>query len=369
MKKNTLSLLVVGNGTIGISHDNKFYISNHTADFLIDLRNRGFVPSYMAMASLYDNNSDLLNFELNKEGLRSVYLTKGNFIGSIYRLAFNLFKTDYVYIFYPGSLAKIIAFLCLLVGKPYGVYVRGERYLDGKVSSVILKRTRFILTVSPNIENSLSYLNNNVKTIRPMLNINKLDFSLQPPIIIPPKCWKILFVGNLNVDKGVPELLDAILKLHKEGFSYELRFVGGGTLYNDLKVSLRDGPLSKNVTLTGLFTDKNILMSEYKNADIFILPTHHEGFPRVLYEAMTQGLPIITTMVGGIPGRMRDNINCLAIDVRNCDSIVLAVKKLTNDLDLYNKIGSSGYMTAWNVFEELNSHGELVCEMIEENYA
>ena len=55
------------------------------------------------------------------------------------------------------------------------------------------------------------------------------------------------------------------------------------------------------------------LAGHYASADLFILPTHHEGFPRVLYEAMIFGVPILTTFVGGIPMIMKNGINSYRI--------------------------------------------------------
>ena len=70
------------------------------------------------------------------------------------------------------------------------------------------------------------------------------------------------------------------MNLHKEGFSYELRIVGGGALYHDLKVSLRDGPLSKNVILTGFIGEKNILM-RLKSGDVKLINKKNHYFSRI----------------------------------------------------------------------------------------
>ena len=106
-------------------------------------------------------------------------------------------------------------------------------------------------------------------------------------------------------------------------------------------------------------------MNEYKNADFFILPTHHEGFPRVLYEAMITALPIITTtMVGGIPGRMEDGKNCIAIDVKNSKAIVAAIKQLVGNFKLYNSISQEGQNTVLKSLKS-KSHVDLLCESLE----
>ena len=74
---------------------------------------------------------------------------------------------------------------------------------------------------------------------------------------------------------------------------------------------------------------KTDLMRFYRKAHIFIFPSYHEGFPRVLYEAMINSLPIVTTMVGGISGRMVDGENCIGIPAKSAGAIVEAVERVT----------------------------------------
>ena len=259
-----------------------------------------------------------------------------------------------------------MALLCKLFGKSYGLYVRGGKYNEGWLSREIMKSASFILTVSPLIESELRMLCKDVQTIRPMTSINESDTLARPEMRVAPEFWRILFVGNLSEDKGIRELLQAATVLHEEKFPFRLRLVGGGKLYNELSQWLPSSPLASAIELVGLVSDKSDLMDEYKNADFFVLPTHHEGFPRVLYEAMINSLPIITTMVGGIPGRMDDGKNCLAIDAKSSMSIVCAIKALVEDLDRYNTIGREGQNTVLNLLQGSKSHSDLLCESLGE---
>ncbi len=362
LKKNCNSILVVGNGSIGVSQENRLFISNHTGELLLQLRARGFAPTYMAPTSKYNCNSNLLNFELNQHGLKGSLIKKSNLFRLVRILFTEIWNNQFVYIFYPGTIGMIIAFQCLLFGKSYGLYVRGGRYNQGWLSKLIMRFASFILTVSPSIEEDLRLYCKNVKTIRPMTFIDDSDKFNRPVIKEAPKCWQGLFVGNLIEAKGVRELLNAAIILHREQFPFHLTLVGGGSLYDELSEWLPSSPIKHNVKIAGLINNKKELMNEYKNANFLILPTHHEGFPRVLYEAMITSLPIITTMVGGIPGRMQSRKNCVAIDVKSSESIVCAIKELASDLTLYNKIGFAGQNTVLNVLKNSRSHIDLISE-------
>ena len=68
---------------------------------------------------------------------------------------------------------------------------------------------------------------------------------------------------------------------------------------------------------------------------------HHEGFPRVLYEAMASALPIFTTFVGGISGRMKNLDNCIEIPSKNGTASAEIIYKYINDKKTLKLIGEA----------------------------
>jgi glycosyltransferase involved in cell wall biosynthesis len=178
----------------------------------------------------------------------------------------------------------------------------------------------------------------------------------------PPSVWELLFVGRLEIDKGIRELIQAAEALRLKGVPLRLRLVGGGPFFHELSARLKDEPLGLNVEMAGLVSGKADLMRLYRKAHIFIFPSYHEGFPRVLYEAMINGLPIVTTMVGGISGRMVDGKNCIGIPAKSAGSIVEAIERMTGDLRLLNGIGQAGQKTVLDVLENNQPHWQLFAE-------
>jgi glycosyltransferase involved in cell wall biosynthesis len=366
LKKHSGSILVVSNGVIATAKNNRLFVNGHSGRLLLDLKEDGFEPTYVGLSSIFDQNSNLLDFELGENNLRGLALKKTNLPHLVKSLFIEILSTRFVYIFYPGSFGFLVAFMCLLLGKSYGLYVRGERYDSGFLSRVILRLSRFVLTVSPSIEKRLQSFCDHVETIRPMTFISEKDGSQREELISVPSIWNILFVGSITVHKGIYELLKAAAELKKEGINFNLRLVGGGVLFDHFEDQKTGHSDYDNIEFVGLISDKDALMAEYRKAHLFILPTYHEGFPRVLYEAMITELPIITTMVGGIPGRMTDLENCVAIEARSSKSIVNAVKLLTKDLDLYNNIGKNGHDTVTKVLRNNKSHNDLLRSFLEQ---
>ncbi len=106
----------------------------------------------------------------------------------------------------------------------------------------------------------------------------------------------ILYVGRLEKEKGVWELMEAFSELRKKQNNLFLTLVGEGKKLPERK---------KGVKLTGRLNYDKIL-KEYQKADVFVLPskatkTWAEQYGMVLVEAMASGLPIIATKSGAIP--------------------------------------------------------------------
>jgi glycosyltransferase involved in cell wall biosynthesis len=272
--------------------------------------------------------------------------------------------SDFVYIFFPGTVGKLAGLLCSLLGRPYGLYVRGSRFRETRLDRRVVRKAAFALTVSPALKQQIEPFCKTAGVIRPMVTITREDAFDRPPLLAPPQIWELLFVGRLEVDKGIRELMQAAEDLRLRGMPFRLRLVGGGPLFNDLSARLKDKPLGENVQLVGSVSGKADLMRFYRDGHIFIFPSYHEGFPRVLYEAMINGLPILTTMVGGISGRMVDGKNCIGIPAKSARSIVAGVERLSSDLQLLNAIGQAGQETVLDVLENSRPHSQLFWERL-----
>ena len=202
-----------------------------------------------------------------------------------------------------------------------------------------------------------------------MVAISGEDAFVRTPLVAPPKIWELLFVGRLEVDKGIRELMQAAEALRPRGLAFRMRLVGGGPLFRELSDRMKHEALGANVQIVGAVSDPADLMRFYREAHIFIFPSYHEGFPRVLYEAMINGLPIVTTMVGGISGRMVDGKNCIGIPSKSTAAIEAAVQRLTGDMDVLNGIGKAGQKTVLDVLENNQPHWRLFTEYMRSHAA
>jgi glycosyltransferase involved in cell wall biosynthesis len=108
------------------------------------------------------------------------------------------------------------------------------------------------------------------------------------------------------------------------------------------------------------------LKVEYRNSDVFVLPTYMEGVPRVILEAQAAGLPVVTTTVGGIPGAVKDGEDAILVPPGDPQAIANAILRIINDEELRKRMIAMGLESAWNhtldaetktMIERLNNSG------------
>jgi len=336
-----MNILIVGNGATGVKNDFHFLINNHTGDFLMKL-NRSHSVTFVQYSSKYNENNDLQNFELETNGIRHVELS-GNKSLTTYKILIALIKnSDMIYIFYPGTLGKIVGILSILLSKKISLYVRGEHFNKSILDKIILKRSSFILTVSKFFQKNLNDYCKNVEVIKPMISINLDDFNERSEITSP--ISKFLFVGRVEENKGIYDLIEIIKTLNESGRKVCVDIVGGGDAFEKIRDQIIKDNLSY-IRLHGLISNKEELKHMYNSSDAFLFTSHFEGFPRVLYEAMAAGLPIFTTFVGGIPGLMNDKQNCIKIPTKDSERASKIILNALEDVELMNKIGKNGQHT------------------------
>lgn len=186
------------------------------------------------------------------------------------------------------------------------------------------------------------------------------DVFVKTPYIVPNgiKCYKplkkktdpslnniaqILFLSNYMLNKGILNLLDALEILKKEGYEYNARLVGGPV---DLSIDvlqnlINEKKLSGCVIATGpLFHDEKII--ELQNADIFVLPSKNEAFPLVILEAMQFGLPVVSTIEGGITDMVIDGETGYLVHPEDTQKLAEKIGILLGNKKLRLKMGEKG---------------------------
>lgn len=146
---------------------------------------------------------------------------------------------------------------------------------------------------------------------------------------------KILHIGRFAEVKNHAGLIDAFEKVYKNKADVHLWLVGDGVLKNKIENVVKEKHLAENVKFWGV---QNSVYDILNSADIFVLPSHYEGIPLTITEAMGSGLPIIATRVGGIPDMIVDGLNGILIE-DSPEDLRKAISLLVEDEDLREKLG------------------------------
>jgi len=140
-----------------------------------------------------------------------------------------------------------------------------------------------------------------------------------------------IFVGWLVKEKGVEELIGAIEGSEKLRDSVVM-LAGGGTLKSSIEEKVRQKDL-QNVRLLGWMSPSE-LDELYRQCHVFVLPSYAEGFPNSLLEAISQGLAVIATPVGGIPDSAQQSVNAELVERKNVSSLRKAMEKFVDNPEL-----------------------------------
>jgi glycosyltransferase involved in cell wall biosynthesis len=152
---------------------------------------------------------------------------------------------------------------------------------------------------------------------------------------------RVLFVGRLVPEKGVPLLLDTAAILRERGVDIDLKIVGSGPLRAELETGVIARDLVDSVRLVGP-VGQDELPARYAWADVFCLPSFSEGLPVVLMEALLCEVPVVTTAIAAIPELVRDGETGLLVPAGRPDLLADALERLAHDPQLRQQLGRAG---------------------------
>ncbi|HJI18679.1 MAG: glycosyltransferase family 4 protein [Alistipes sp.] len=139
--------------------------------------------------------------------------------------------------------------------------------------------------------------------------------------------------------KGQEELIRAARIVADRGYAVRLRFAGEGPMVPVFEELARELGVSDRVEFVG-FLDRRGLRRLLDESDAMVFPTHAEGLPRVVIEAMATGLPIISTRVSGIPELLEPDMMLTPGDTQGLARRIVA---LIDDDELYRRASAHNF--------------------------
>ena len=185
--------------------------------------------------------------------------------------------------------------------------------------------------------------------------------ELRRQLGIPVEAPVVAFVGRLTRDKGIPELIEAFLRLGNQFPDLRLLLVGcfqnGDALPADTRRYVETHP---RVIFAGAVQDTT---AYYAIADVVVLPSHREGLPMVILEAHAAGKPVVGAAATGIVNIVLDGETGHLFPVGDVPALTDALAKLITDKALARKLGAAGQERVKREFQQ-----ERIWELLHREY-
>ena len=296
---------------------------------------------------IIDTNISQLKEDIGRFSLKKVF-----YFSKQYLLLYKILMADKVYMTIGQTFWGVMKYLPFFVMSKvfrreiithiHGNYVWQEynelKGLKRKIYHKILSLTDKGIVLSYSLkknfypfisENKIFVLENFVEDILFSSNILDKEF----------KELRIIYLSNLMEEKGIIDLLDALMLLKKRGIPFKAKIAGGIDIVLKEKIDFYLNKLIDDVKYLNVVSGKNKKeMLEWGN--IFVFPTYYsmEGQPISIFEAMATGNIILTTKHAGIPDVFVENINGFFIKKRSPESIADKLLKLNEGLHNFKHI-------------------------------
>ena len=149
--------------------------------------------------------------------------------------------------------------------------------------------------------------------------------------------WTCLFIGRMVRDKGVVEMVNTVVRLHKEGFPVKLLLVGGREDNLDALPDYTEQLIKESDYIVECGKQKDV-RPFIKASKLLLLPSYREGFGQVLVEANSLGVPVVASRIVGCKNVVSEGVNGLLCNPRDEKSLYECVSRLLEDKKFYLSI-------------------------------
>ncbi len=134
------------------------------------------------------------------------------------------------------------------------------------------------------------------------------------------------YIGRFSVEKGILTFLDAIPQVFAKNDEISISISGDGDLLADIKQFIDKNDSGTRIRLSGWIPHEK-LPESLNELKLLVLPSHTEGLPNILLEAMACGTPVLATSVGSVPDIVKDESTGFILKNNSPEEIAEGVMK------------------------------------------
>tara|TARA_R110002110_G_scaffold415858_2_gene658595 strand:- start:33095 stop:34195 length:1101 start_codon:yes stop_codon:yes gene_type:complete len=177
----------------------------------------------------------------------------------------------------------------------------------------------------------------NIIAQSPIIQKNKSNLQGEPFIFV--------VTRNLEEIYGIHTIIDAMKLLQEDYSNFILKIAGSGPCLKMLEAQAKNLGLSDKIVFCGRL-NRTQMQALYHNADIMINASTVDNMPNALLEALSYGVPIISTRVGGIPYMVEHMKTAILVEPQNAKAIKIALMQVIQDSVLRARLSENGLKSA-----------------------
>ena len=303
-----------------------------------------------------ENNNDRVSFVSLPYyvGLKELIFKRSTLIKKI-KYTLQEYKDSPVILRVPGVIGFYAANFLKKQGVSYGIEVVGDpsEVFSGEnfhhplrimLQKIAVKQLRYTIKYA----SSIVYVTNNdlQKKYPPPLHSEQFaisnvrisdDFIASTPKIYYKKQeYNIVCIGSLaQMYKGADVMLEALsyISTKNSAFNVNLIWLGDGIHKADMQLLAKSLGIETRVSFLGNVNTKKVL-NKMNSSDLLVHPSRTEGLPRVIIEAMSRGMPVVATNVGGIPELLEKKV---MVNKNNSKELAIKIIEVLSSSSLYNQ--------------------------------
>jgi len=269
----------------------------------------------------------------------------------------------HVHIHSCANAAHLGALAHILDDLSYSLTLHGDLPVYGTDHKAKSARAAFVSAVTRPLAKSLQELNSDLRTPVIMMGVDTGRF--QPFAKPQSETFTLATIARLNKMKGHRFVLRAMALLRDQGET-RLRYViaGSGTEEANIKAEVASLGLEDQVEMLGPIGEDKVL-DVLQSADALALTSYGRGeaAPVAVMEAMSCGLPVISSIIGGVPDMIEDGVDGLLVPQEDVEAIQAALKRLLEDPEGAVTIGVNARATALKLFD-YRTNAKLLLDQI-----
>ncbi|WP_352310300.1 glycosyltransferase [Psychrobacter sp. W2-37-MNA-CIBAN-0211] len=207
--------------------------------------------------------------------------------------------------------------------------VKQLKYTIKHASSIVYVTNSDLQKKYPPRSNSEKFAISNVRIADNFIASNpKMHYEKQE--------YNILCIGSLaQMYKGADVMLEALSYINTKNpdFNIKLIWLGDGVHKAEMQLLAKSLSIETMVSFLGNVNTETVL-DKMNSSDLLVHPSRTEGLPRVIIEAMSRGLPVVATNVGGIPELLEEKA---MVNKNNSKELALKIIEVLSSSDLYNQ--------------------------------